>query len=224
MARTKKKRMFALLLDPAYKPTSKYALAKEAGCDSSWAIKLIKQLENKGIVKNLVVEDAKGLFRLFHKFHPKKTTSRSYSIYSFGDVDKLIGLFKKSNKEYAFTTYMAENLVQKHLFCHRVEAYIKKDDLDEWHKQLTAIGTYGGGNVRIIVSSNDELFNKKRISDTVVGRKFFSAKKPERKKESEGPWVVNIPQLISDLYAESGPAAEAADLLLEKLVKSLKER
>jgi len=224
MARTKIKRMFALLLDPDYKLPSRYALAKKAGCDPSWAIKLIKRLEREGIVKNLLVADAKSLFGLFHKLRPKKTNSRSYSIYSLDDVDKLIGLFKKSDKEYAFTTYMAENLMQKHLFSHRIEAYIKKEDLGEWHKQLTAVGTYGGGNVRIIVSSSDELFNKKRIHDAIVGGKFFTANNREHKKESEGPWVVNIPQLISDLYAEGGPAAEAADLLLEKLVKALKER
>jgi len=224
MARTKIKRMFALLLDPEYQPVSKYALAKKTGCDPSWAIKLVKKLEKKGLVKNLKVTNAKGLFELFHKLRPKKRVSRSYSIYSLDNVDKLIDLFKKSNKEYAFTTYIAENTLQKHLFSHRAEAYIKKEDLDEWHKELTAIGTYGGGNVRIVVSSNDELFNKKRIHDKIAGKKSFNAKNAEVKKESEGPWIVNIPQLISDLYAEGGPAAEAADMLLEKLVKALKER
>ena len=224
MARTKMKEMLALLLDPGYKLVSKYRLAKDVGCTPTWAINVVKKLEKKGFVKNLKVINAKGLFELFRKFQPKKTVSRSYSIYSLDNVDKLIDLFKKSGKEYAFTTYIAENILQKHLFSHRTEAYIKKEDLDEWHKKLTAIGTYGGGNVRIIVSSNDELFNKKRVHDKIAGEKFFNAKNAERKKESEGPWIVNIPQLISDLYAEGGPAGEAADMLLEKLAKTLKKK
>ncbi|MDO8538368.1 MAG: hypothetical protein Q7S21_05780 [archaeon] len=205
MTRTKIKRMLALLLDYEYKLGSKYGLAKKAGCSPSWAIKFIKKLEKKGLVKNLKVINAKGLFELFHKLRPKKMVSRSYSIYSFESVDKLIQLFKKSNKEYAFTTYIAENILQKYLFNHRTEAYIKKEDLQEWHKQLTAIGTYGGGNVRIIVSANDELFNKK-----IIGKKKA--------------YLVNLPQLISDLYAEGGSAGEAADMLLEKLVKTIKEK
>lgn len=222
MARTKMKRMLTLLLDPEYKLESKYRLAKDAGSTPTWAINVIKKLEKKELVKDRKVVNPKGLFELFHNLRPKKTISRSYSIYSLDNVDKLIDLFKKSNKEYAFTTYIAENILQKHLFSHRTEAYIKKEDLEDWHKQLTAIGTYGGGNVRIIVSLNDELFNKKRIHGKIAGEKFFDAKKGKHKKESEGPWLVNLPQLISDLYAEGGPAAEAADMLLEKLVKTLK--
>jgi len=205
MARTKINRILVLLLDPDYVPVSKYELAKKAGCSPSWAIKLIKQLEKKGLMKNLKVVNPKGLFELFHGLRPKKKISRSYSIYSFENVDKLVDLFKKSNKVYALTTYIAENILQKYLFSHRTEAYIKKEDLEEWHKQLTAMGTYGGGNVRIIVSANDELFNKK-----IIGK--------------NGPYLVNMPQLISDLHAEGGPAGEAADMLLEKLVKAVKEK
>ncbi|MFH1225652.1 MAG: hypothetical protein V1676_07700 [Candidatus Diapherotrites archaeon] len=224
MVGTKMKRMLVLLLDPEYRLSSKYRLAKDAGSTPSWAINVIKKLEKKGIVKNLKVINPMGLFGLFHELRPKKSVSRSYSIYSLGSVDKLIDLFRKSGKEYAFTTYIAENILQKHLFSHRTEAYIRKEDLEDWHKQLTAIGTYGGGNVRIIVSENDELFNKKRMHDKIAGGKFFDAKKGGHKEESEGPWVVGIPQLISDLYAEGGPAGEAADMLLEKLVKTLKEK
>lgn len=205
MAGTKMKRMLTLLLDPEYRLASKYRLAKDAGSTPTWAINVVKKLEKKGIVKNLKVVNPRGLFGLFHKLRPKKSVSRSYSIYSLDSADKLIGLFKKSGKEYAFTTYIAENILQKHLFSHRIEAYIRKEDLEDWHKQLTAIGTYGGGNVRIIVSSNDELFNKKAAG-------------------KNGPQIVNMPQLISDLYNEGGPAGEAADMLLEKLVKTLKEK
>ena len=127
MARTKTKRVVALLLDPNYKPVSKYELAKKAGCTPSWALMLTKKLENKKFLKNLKVTDIKKLFELFHNLRAKKNESRSYSIYSLENTDKLMDLFKKANKEYAFTTYIAENIVQKYLFSHRSEAYIKKE-------------------------------------------------------------------------------------------------
>ncbi|HLC92477.1 MAG TPA: hypothetical protein VJH23_02100 [archaeon] len=205
MARTKTKRVVALLLDPNYKPVSKYELAKKAGCTPSWALMLTKKLENKKFLKNLKVTDIKKLFELFHNLRAKKNESRSYSIYSLENTDKLMDLFKKANKEYAFTTYIAENIVQKYLFSHRSEAYIKKEDLEDWHKELTKLGTYGGGNVRIIVSSSEELFNKKQIGNN-------------------GPWIVSTPQLISDLYTEGGPAKEAGDMLLEKLIKDIEAK
>lgn len=202
MARTKMKRIIALLLDAEYALASKYELAKKAGCSPSWALKFMKTLEKKSLVKGLKVVDAKGLFQIFHGMKPKKMVSRSYSIYSMGAMDKLMGLFRKSGREYAFTTYVAENILQKYLFSHRVEAYIKKEDLDAWHKEFAELGSYGGGNVRIIASENDELFNKKAAG-------------------KNGPQIVNMPQLISDLYTEGGPAGEAADMLLERLAKSL---
>lgn len=205
MAKTKTRRLIALLLDAEYSPASKYELAKKAGCTPSWALMLTKKLEKQGLIKDLKVVNTKGLFELFHKLNQKKKASRSYAIYSLENTDKLIQLFKDSGKEYAFTTYVAENIVQKYLFSHKTEAYIRKEDLDEWHKKLVGLGAYGGGNVRIIVSENDETFNKKQAG-------------------GNGPWIVSAPQLISDLYNEGGPAKEAGDMLLEKLVKTIEAK
>ncbi len=202
MAKAKTRRIIALLLDSGYAPASKYELAKKAGCTPSWALMLTKKLEKQGLIKGLKVTNAKELFGLFHKLNQKKKASRSYAIYSLENADKLIELFKEGGKEYAFTTYLAENILQKYLFSHKTEAYIQKEDMDEWHKKLTSLGTYGGGNVRIIASENDETFNKKQAG-------------------GKGPWIVSLPQLISDLYNEGGPAKEAGDMLLEKLAKTL---
>lgn len=205
MARTKLKRILALLLDPNYVSSSKYELAKKTNSSPSWALKLMKKLEEKGLVKGLKVIDVKKTFEFFHSIRPKKQIARSYAIYSIGDTSKLVEIFKKSNKEYAFTTYVAENMLQKYLFSKRSEAYVRQEDIDKWHEELTKLGAYGGGNVKIIVSTHDELFNKKQISE-------------------EGPWLVNMPQLISDLHVEGGPAKEAGEMLLEKLVKAIEEK
>lgn len=204
MPRTKLKRVIALLLDSDSVLKSKYALAKKTGASQSWVVKLTKKLEKKGLVKGLKVTNAKGLFEMFHAIRPKKQETRAYATYNLGNIDQLINMLKKSTREYAFTTYVAENLVQKYLFSHRTDIYIKKEDLDEWHNEFTKIGTYGGGNVRLIVATHDELFNKKQV-----------------KPEEPGPWIVSTPQLISDLYAEGGPAKEAGDMLLEKLTQSI---
>ncbi len=209
MARTKLKRIIALLLDFELELKSKYELAKLAGCTPSWAIMACKKLEKQGLMKGLKVSNAKKLFELFHAIRPKKQIYRSYSVYSIDNAGKLIGILSKSNKEFAFTTYAAENLVQKYLFSHRTDVYIKEENMDKWHHELTKIGTYGGGNLKLIVATHDELFRKKQIND---------------KGASNGPWIVNLPQLISDLYTEGGPAGEAADMLLEKLVKAVEAK
>ncbi len=211
MVKTKTKKVIALLLDNEYKPKSKYELAKKANCTPSWVLMLTKTLEKKGLLKGLKVIKVKELFELFNKTKPKKQETRAYTTYSIGGINELIKLLNKSKHEYALTTYTAENLVQKHLFNHRTDIYIKKEDLEEWHKEFTKIGTYGGGNVKLIVATHDELFNKKQINQ----------KGSQITKKENTPWIVNTPQLISDLYTEGGPAKEAGDMLLEKLIKSL---
>ena len=206
MPRTKLKRILTLLLDHELEIKSKYELAKMAGCTPSWAIMVCKKLEKKGLMKGLKVVNAKKLFELFHTIKPKKREFKAYSVYGDG-LEKIIELFKGLGKEFAFTTYFAENLVQKHLFSHRTDVYVNNEDMSKWHDELTKIGTYGGGNIRVIVATHDELFNKKQIK--YQGKEFL---------------VVNLPQLISDLYTEGGPAGEAADMLLEKLVKAVEAK
>ncbi|MBI2598374.1 MAG: hypothetical protein HYW50_04210 [Candidatus Diapherotrites archaeon] len=206
MPRTKLKRILTLLLDHELEIKSKYELAKLAGCTPSWAIMVCKKLEKQGLMKGLKVVNAKKLFELFHAIKPKKRGFKAYSVHGNG-LEKIIESFKGLGKEFAFTTYFAENFVQKYLFMHRTDIYVKNEDEGKWHEELTKTGTYGGGNIRIIVSTHDELFNKKQIK--FQGKDF---------------WIVSLPQLISDLYTEGGPAGEAADMLLEKLVKAVEAK
>ncbi|MFA6269442.1 MAG: hypothetical protein WCW13_04025 [archaeon] len=206
MVKTKTKRVISLLLDSEYKAKSKYEISKKANCSPSWVLMLTKTLEKKGLLKGLKVIKTKELFKMFHKIRPKKQITREYAVYNLENTDKLIEILSHTNHEYAFTTYIAENLVQKYLFNHRTDIYIKEGDLEDWHKEFTKIGAYGGGNIRLIVATHDELFNKKQAG----GKK--------------GAWIVSQPQLISDLYTESGPAKEAGDMLLQKLSKSIEAK
>ena len=206
MVKTKTKKLLALLLDTNYIPKSKYALAKEAGCTPTWVIKFLKRLENKKIVKGLKVKNAKALFELFHKKRPKK---QIYKTYSINNASKLIESIKSSGMDYAFTTYVAENILQKYLFSHRIDIYVKKENFEAWHEKMNKIGLYGGGNLRVIVSEYGELFNKKQFND---------------KNKRNEPWIVNMPQLISDLFAEGGPAKEAGEMMLKKLEKRIEAK
>jgi len=206
MVRTKTKKLIALLLDTDYSPKSKYGLAKDAGCTSTWAIKFLKKLENKKIVKGLKVKNARALFELFHRKRPKKQIYRSYSI---NNASELIESVKNGGMDYAFTTYVAENILQKYLFSHRIDFYVKKENFEAWHEKMSKLGLYGGGNVRVIVSENEELFNKKQVNN---------------KDKIDGPWIVNTPQLISDLFTEGGPAKEAGEMLLKKLENKIEAK
>ncbi len=206
MVKTKTKKLLALLLDADYVPKSKYALAKKAGCSPTWVLKYFKLLENKKIVKEIKVKNAKALFELFHEKRPKK---QIYKTYSINDSSKLIESVKSSGMDYAFTTYVAENILQKHLFLHRTDIYVKKENFEAWHEKMSKIGLCGGGNVRLIISEYEELFNKKQVNS-------------ENKKYKS--WIVNTPQLISDLFVEDGPAKEAGEMLLKKLGKKIEAK
>jgi len=197
MPRTKNKRLLSLLLDPLSPPIkSKYALAKLAGCHPTWAIKFIQEIEKQGIVKGLEVLDAKKGFERFQTMNPQKIEPVRFSVSDTSDF--LAWLTMSDRLEYALTTYQAENLVQGHLFPHKITLYVKPENLERWKVEVSKKGVIGGGNIELIPAHYDELFNSHLI---------------------KGFRLVNIPQLISDLYREKGVTGEAADMLLEKLVK-----
>lgn len=191
------KRIIVLLLEGKHTFQSKYELAKKAQSSPAWVLMLTKQWEKQGLIQGLHVIKVGDLFEQFHRIRPKKQAIKSYSIQ---DAQKFLRELKNSpTREYALTTYAAENLLQKHLFPHEIELYVKESEFEEWHLELSKKGLYGGGNVSIRASTGEELFEKRQLN---------------------GWWIVNIPQLISDLIQKSGPAAEAGEMLLEKMVKT----
>lgn len=195
----KVKRILALLLDGNYSFKSKYELAKKAHSSPEWVLMLTKQWEKQGFIQGLHLIKVRELFEQFHRIQPKKQMVRSYSIQ---DAQKFLRELKKNSKEYALTTYTAENLMQKHLFPHEIQLYVNESEFEEWHHELSKKGLYGGGNVSIRASTAEELFERRQVN---------------------GWWIVNMPQLISDLIQESGPAAEAGEMLLEKMINTHKK-
>ncbi len=201
MRNVKKKRLLALLLEMDKDNKTKSALAKKIGSSRTWIIKFLREMTEKKYVRDFEVINPKAIFDLFHLLQNKKRTVRSYSI---ADTPAFLNwmIMTKVKREYAFTTYQAENMVQQYLFPHKIEFYVKKEDVEAWHHDLSAKGLYGGGNVSLIVEEYDELFNKRKIGKW---------------------WIVNIPQLISDLFRENGPATEAGEMLFEKMVLTIKK-
>ncbi len=187
----KRERILRVLLTET-RILSKNELSKKAQCSRQWVILFVRELEKKKFVKGTKVVDPTGLINYWLSVHKKPKKYREYM------VKEPLKLLKKAKLDYALTTYQAENIVQHHLFPSRIDIYIKEEDLQKWHLLLLKEGLYGKGNVRIVVAEEHVTFGKRKIN---------------------GLFIVSLPQLIIDLFAEGGPAAEAAEMLFAKLKK-----
>jgi len=178
----------AILVEPDGSLT-KYKLAKKAECSFPWTHEFLNKLEALKLVEGTKVTDFAGLLNywLQVKIKPEKKD------YMHKDP---INLIQKTKLPYALTTYQAENLVQHYLFPSRTDLYVRTEDAEEWHSQLTVEGLVGKGNVRLL------------ITDAHV---FYGSLK------RQGLTVVSIPQLIVDLLEEGGVCTEAAEKLLQKV-------
>jgi len=185
----KRERILRVLLAET-EQLSKNELSKRADCTRQWVILFLRELEKEKLVKDAEVIDKKKLLKYWIKIHKKPKKYREYM------VKEPLKLLRKTKLNYSMTTYQAENLVQKYIFPSRTDICILEEDLKEWHALMTKNGLYGKGNVRLIITDNHVMYGKRKIN------KLF---------------IVSMPQLIIDLFAEGGPAEEAADMLLKKI-------
>ncbi|MBI2671522.1 hypothetical protein HYX16_01170 [Candidatus Woesearchaeota archaeon] len=185
----KKERILRVLLSEP-EQLSKNELSKRSGCTRQWIILFLRELQKKKLVKDNKVINPKELLKYWLKLHKKPKKYREYM------VKEPLNLLKKIKLDYALTTYQAENIIQKYLFPSRVDVYIKEEDLENWHKLMIKEGLYGKGNVRLIITDNHVMYGKRKINNL---------------------FIVSIPQLIIDLFAEGGPCEEAGEMLLKKL-------
>lgn len=188
-----KERIIRVLLNEK-QPLSKYKVAKLAHASFGWAHEFLNNLEKLELIDKTKLVNPEGLIDYWLSFH-KKPKYREYMI------QKPLEILKKIKLDYAITTYYAENLIQHFLFPSRLDIYIKKEDLEEWHKILINKGLYGKGNVRILINGSGPMLNSQKI---------------------KGLKIVSLPQLILDLKIESGPCGEAAEMLIEKLKKNVR--
>ena len=116
---------------------TKSALAKKIGSSRTWIIKFLREMTEKKYVRDFEVINPKAIFDLFHLLQNKKRTVRSYSI---ADTPAFLNwmIMTKVKREYAFTTYQAENMVQQYLFPHKIEFYVKKEDVEAIIKRYSS--------------------------------------------------------------------------------------
>ena len=183
-----REKILRVLLNHPQEKLTKYRIVKNSGANISWVIEFLKKLEKMGLVEGTKVKDYRKLV-LFWCDLRKRLEFREYM------VKKPLELLKKTDLQYALTTYQAENFVQHYLFPSRIDFYINPKDRKKWHRILTEDGLAGKGNTRVL------------IEDIHV---FYNA------SNKNGLNVVSIPQLVVDLLEEGGPCMEAAEMLMKK--------
>ena len=186
---TLRERIIRTLLVESNDTLTKYKLAKMADASFPWTHEFLNKLQALKLVKGTEVTDYAGLINYWSQI---KTKPEKKNYMHKNPLD----LIQSSKFPYALTTYQAENLVQHYLFPSRIDLYVKKEDLDKWHEELTAEGLVGKGNLRLL------------IADEHV---FYGAFKRQNLT------VVSIPQLILDLLEEGGVCTEAAEKLISKV-------
>lgn len=159
-------------------------IAEEAGVSSSWCSEYLDRLERRKLVDGTQVVDVDGLYREWESIRPPRN-SVTASIQNLDQIDL----------DFVFTTYVAENLHQGHLFASRTDFYIRIDDVAEWTDLIQTRGMVGGGDTRIFVT-DEGVFYEPQYADDVE--------------------TVCLPQLIVDLREEGGSATEAAARLARK--------
>ncbi len=186
---TLRERIIRTLLVEPNGALTKYKLAKMAEASFPWTHEFLNKLQTQKLVKDTQVTNYAGLINYWLQIKTKPE-KRDYMHKNPLDLIQTVKL------PYALTTYQAENLVQHYLFPSRIDLYIKKEDLNRWHEELTAEGLVGKGNLRLL------------IADEHV---FYGAFKRQNLT------VVSIPQLIVDLFEEGGVCTEAAEKLISKV-------
>jgi len=139
-----------------------------------------------GFLLNTKVVDYRGLIGHWKaiRIHP------ACHDFMIQDPDELL---KETDLDYALTTYLGENLVQKYLFPSRYDIYIKIIHYERWKEKLSSEGLVGKGNFRVLVDDDHVFYN----ANLVYGLR-----------------VVSVPQLILDLLVEGGVCSEAAEMLM----------
>lgn len=184
-----KDRIARVLLNSPRGDLSKYRVAKLAGAGYPWTYKLLRRLEDAGLVEGTRVVDTGGLVSWWRRWR-LSFDHRDYM------VKRPLSLLAGSGLQHAATTYLAERMVQDYLFTSRVDVYVRGEDMARWHEIIVEDGLVGGGNFRLL------------FGDDHVFYKSFSA---------GGVAVVSMPQIIADLYDTGAACTEAADMLLERV-------
>lgn len=182
----KKERILRVLLNHPDDEPTKYRIAKEVDASEAWVVTYTKTLQQKGFIENTTVLDPRALYEEWQNIRvPQNRVSVS--------LQQPMDILRETDRDYALTTYEAENLVQGFLFPSTTDFYIRPEDGTDWTQIIENNGLLGGGNTRI------------RVTDDHV---FYKTTKRGNHR------LVSTPQLIVDLLEEGGPCEEAAEKLI----------
>jgi DNA-binding MarR family transcriptional regulator len=171
---------------------TKYRIAKETKTNISWVIHFLKRLEQKKLVRKTKVLNFDKLIDYYLTLDSRKKFFEFY-------IPQLLEYLKKAKRDYALTTYSAENLISHHLFPSRTDVYVREENIEAWKKELFKKGLTGKGNLRLIVAHDNYLFK--------FVQKINNLK------------VVTIPLLMIDLKREGGVCMQAYEYLVKKYVR-----
>ncbi|MFW5956678.1 MAG: hypothetical protein ACOCQY_04675 [Halorhabdus sp.] len=182
-----KERIIRVLLNHTGDDLTKYRLAQLADASESWTRQYTEELEEKGLIEGTEVVVAADLYRVWleQRIEPNQLEI---------SLQQPMDLVAETDREYALTTYQAENLHQGFLFASSTDFYISPEDIRNWLAFVEEKGLLGGGNTRIRVLDDHVFYNQQRV---------------------DGFSTVSVPQLILDLLAEGGPCEEAAEKLID---------
>ena len=184
-----KDRIARVVLNSPRGDITKYRVAKQAGAGYPWTHKLLRRLEDAGLVEGTRVVDMKGLISWWRRWR-LPFEHRDYM------VKKPLSLLAGSGMQHAATTYLAERMVQEYLFTSRIDVYVRREDVARWHELIVEDGLVGGGNFRLLFGDDHVFYRSLSV---------------------EGVSVVSLPQIAADLYDTGGACVEAADMLVEKV-------
>ena len=184
-----KDRIARVLLNSPRGDLTRYRVAKEAGAGYPWTHKLLRRLEDAGLVEGTRAVDVGGLVSWWRRWR-LPFERRDYM------VKRPLNLLASSGMQHAATTYLAERMVQDYLFTSRIDVYVRQEDAARWHELIVEDGLVGGGNFRLLFG-DDHVFYRSLTVDGVA--------------------VASLPQIAADLYDAGGPCVEAADMLVEKV-------
>lgn len=210
-----RERLLRVLMDPVFGAPAGRSLnqiAKEADVAYGWSHKIWTDLIEVGAfqdIKSPRITDVTAAFSYWLHHRPPMVHA---------DYHVLDGLnFLKSiehdrSLEYVATTYLAENMVQGHLFPRRFDLYIRTAQQKNWHAALSSRG------FSIDSPANDKGTIRLLAADEGIVKEAAPLQPAPLPPQDpvRGIWTVRMPVLIVDLLAEGGPCVEAAEKLMEK--------
>jgi hypothetical protein len=183
----KKERLHRVILNHPDGTLSRYKIMQRAKVSKGWAYDYFDQLESKGFIRESTVTDPEGLY---HHWLETRIEPNAVRV----SFQQPLTQIREADLNYAITTYEAEQVHQGFLFSSSTDLYVREEDIPTWLDIIEEKGLIGGGNTEFRATDEHVFYNAQTIDDVTT---------------------VSIPQLIVDLLDEDGPAAEAANRLIE---------